>query len=39
MSNHYYDRVLKMREASFILKNATLIHVATYKDLKNSLYL
>jgi ABC-type multidrug transport system ATPase subunit len=39
MSDHYYDKVLEMADESFILKDATLIPVAAYKDLKNSLYL
>lgn len=36
MSNQYYDRALKMGEASFILKDVTLIPVANYKDLKTA---
>jgi ABC-type lipopolysaccharide export system ATPase subunit len=34
ISDHYYDKVLEMGEASFILKDATLTAAANHKDYK-----
>jgi hypothetical protein len=34
MIDHYYDKVLEMGEASFILKDATLTAAANHKDYK-----